>query len=99
MSISEATRSSLHNPWAGGYYPSWHSASQESNELMAEDADSFKLTRARHFAETCRGREQTCRTRHVFLRLRKRISYWSHHGQVPTFFASQEIQQRGAQTV
>lgn len=35
-------QTSLHNPWAGGYYPSGISF-EESNKLMAEDADSFKL--------------------------------------------------------
>jgi urocanate hydratase len=34
-------QSSLHNPWAGGYYPAGLSL-QESNELMASNPDKFK---------------------------------------------------------
>jgi urocanate hydratase len=34
-------QSSLHNPWAGGYYPSWVKL-EESNALMASDAEKFK---------------------------------------------------------
>ncbi|GAB2495714.1 urocanate hydratase [Algoriphagus taiwanensis] len=35
-------QTSLHNPWAGGYYPVGFSF-EESNRLMAEDPESFKL--------------------------------------------------------
>jgi len=34
-------QTSLHNPWAGGYYPVGLSY-EESNEMMANDPDSFK---------------------------------------------------------
>jgi len=34
-------QTSLHNPWAGGYYPVDHSY-EESNELMAKDPERFK---------------------------------------------------------
>jgi len=34
-------QSSLHNPWAGGYYPAGFSL-EESNDLMASDPDKFK---------------------------------------------------------
>ena len=34
-------QTSLHNPWAGGYYPAGLSF-DESNELMAKDPDAFK---------------------------------------------------------
>lgn len=34
-------QTSLHNPWAGGYYPAGISL-EESNELMANDAETFK---------------------------------------------------------
>ncbi|MFA7274851.1 MAG: urocanate hydratase [Crocinitomicaceae bacterium] len=34
-------QTSLHNPWAGGYYPIGHSF-EESNELMANNPDEFK---------------------------------------------------------
>tara|TARA_B100001093_G_scaffold436243_1_gene434549 strand:+ start:4719 stop:6719 length:2001 start_codon:yes stop_codon:yes gene_type:complete len=35
-------QTSLHNPWAGGYYPTGLSF-EESNELMANDPELFKL--------------------------------------------------------
>ena len=35
-------QTSLHNPWAGGYYPEGLSF-EEANKLMAEDPDKFKL--------------------------------------------------------
>jgi len=35
-------QTSLHNPWAGGYYPIGLSF-EESNDLMANDPDKFKL--------------------------------------------------------
>jgi urocanate hydratase len=35
-------QSSLHNPWAGGYYPVGFSL-QESNQLMAEQPEKFKV--------------------------------------------------------
>jgi urocanate hydratase len=35
-------QTSLHNPWAGGYYPVGHSY-EESNALMASDPEKFKL--------------------------------------------------------
>jgi urocanate hydratase len=35
-------QTSLHNPWAGGYYPVGLSY-EESNELMVSDPDAFKL--------------------------------------------------------
>ena len=34
-------QTSLHNPWAGGYYPAGLSL-EESNEMMANDPDEFK---------------------------------------------------------
>lgn len=34
-------QTSLHNPWAGGYYPVGLSF-EEANQMMAEDADKFK---------------------------------------------------------
>jgi len=34
-------QTSLHNPWAGGYYPAGYSY-QESNDLMADNPDAFK---------------------------------------------------------
>lgn len=34
-------QTSLHNPWAGGYYPAGYSY-EESNRLMAEEPDRFK---------------------------------------------------------
>lgn len=34
-------QTSLHNPWAGGYYPTGFSF-EESNEMMATDPDKFK---------------------------------------------------------
>ena len=34
-------QSSLHNPWAGGYYPAGFSL-EESNEMMANNPDQFK---------------------------------------------------------
>lgn len=34
-------QTSLHNPWAGGYYPVGHTF-EESNELMASDPEKFK---------------------------------------------------------
>ena len=34
-------QTSLHNPWAGGYYPAGLSL-EESNKLMAEDPEAFK---------------------------------------------------------
>ena len=34
-------QTSLHNPWAGGYYPIGHTF-EESNELMANNPDKFK---------------------------------------------------------
>jgi urocanate hydratase len=34
-------QTSLHNPWAGGYYPAGLSL-EESNKLMAEDPETFK---------------------------------------------------------
>lgn len=34
-------QTSLHNPWAGGYYPAGLSF-EESNKMMAEDPDQFK---------------------------------------------------------
>ncbi len=34
-------QTSLHNPWAGGYYPVGYSL-EESNEMMANDPDLFK---------------------------------------------------------
>ena len=38
--VSDQT--SLHNPWAGGYYPIGHSF-DESNEMMATDPEKFKV--------------------------------------------------------
>ena len=35
-------QTSLHNPWAGGYYPAGLSY-EESNELMAKDPEAFKV--------------------------------------------------------
>ncbi len=35
-------QSSLHNPWAGGYYPSGFSL-EESNLMMAENPEAFKI--------------------------------------------------------
>jgi len=35
-------QTSLHNPWAGGYYPAGHSF-EESNHLMAYEPEKFKL--------------------------------------------------------
>ncbi|MDR0420007.1 MAG: urocanate hydratase [Prevotellaceae bacterium] len=35
-------QTSLHNPWAGGYYPAEFSF-EESNKMMAEDPEKFKL--------------------------------------------------------
>ena len=35
-------QTSLHNPWAGGYYPAGVSF-EESNRLMAEDPEAFKV--------------------------------------------------------
>ena len=35
-------QTSLHNPWAGGYYPVGYSF-EESNRMMAEQPDTFKL--------------------------------------------------------
>jgi urocanate hydratase len=35
-------QTSLHNPWAGGYYPVGYSF-EESNRMMAEEPDTFKL--------------------------------------------------------
>ena len=35
-------QTSLHNPWAGGYYPVGYSY-EESNRLMAEEPEKFKL--------------------------------------------------------
>ena len=35
-------QTSLHNPWAGGYYPVGMSL-EESNEMMAKDPDQFKI--------------------------------------------------------
>lgn len=35
-------QTSLHNPWAGGYYPVGYSL-EESNRMMAEDPEKFKL--------------------------------------------------------
>lgn len=35
-------QTSLHNPWAGGYYPVGYSY-EESNNLMAEDPEKFKM--------------------------------------------------------
>ena len=35
-------QTSLHNPWAGGYYPAGMSY-EESNEMMANDPDQFKI--------------------------------------------------------
>jgi urocanate hydratase len=35
-------QTSLHNPWAGGYYPVGYSL-EESNELMASDPEKFKI--------------------------------------------------------
>lgn len=34
-------QTSLHNPWAGGYYPTGHTF-EESNELMASNPEKFK---------------------------------------------------------
>ena len=34
-------QTSLHNPWAGGYYPAGYSL-EESNEMMANNSDLFK---------------------------------------------------------
>ena len=34
-------QTSLHNPWAGGYYPGWNTF-EESNEMMANNPDKFK---------------------------------------------------------
>ena len=34
-------QSSLHNPWAGGYYPVGHSL-EESNEMMSKEPEKFK---------------------------------------------------------
>ena len=34
-------QTSLHNPWAGGYYPVGHSL-EESKEMMADDPDAFR---------------------------------------------------------
>ena len=35
-------QTSLHNPWAGGYYPVGLSF-EESNKMMSEDSDAFKI--------------------------------------------------------
>ena len=35
-------QTSLHNPWAGGYYPIGYSL-EESNEMMAKNPDQFKI--------------------------------------------------------
>jgi urocanate hydratase len=35
-------QTSLHNPWAGGYYPAGHSF-EESNKEMVENPDNFKI--------------------------------------------------------
>jgi urocanate hydratase len=35
-------QTSLHNPWAGGYYPAGHSF-EESKVMMAEEPDRFKM--------------------------------------------------------
>lgn len=35
-------QTSLHNPWAGGYYPAGHSF-EESQKMMAEEPDRFRL--------------------------------------------------------
>lgn len=35
-------QTSLHNPWAGGYYPVGYSF-EESNEMMAHDPEKFKM--------------------------------------------------------
>ncbi|MEG1556459.1 MAG: urocanate hydratase, partial [Bacteroidales bacterium] len=36
-------QTSLHNPWAGGYYPAGYSY-EESNTMMAEQPEKFKIT-------------------------------------------------------
>ncbi|MFY8138506.1 MAG: urocanate hydratase, partial [Flavobacteriales bacterium] len=35
-------QTSLHNPWAGGYYPAGYSY-EESNDMMANDPEAFKV--------------------------------------------------------
>ena len=40
-------QTSLHNPWAGGYYPIGHTF-EESNELMATQPEKFKEEVQKH---------------------------------------------------
>ena len=52
-------QTSLHNPWAGGYYPVGLSF-EESNEMMANDPDAFKV----HVQESLR-RQATAINKHT----------------------------------
>ncbi len=36
-------QTSLHNPWAGGYYPVWDLPFEEANEMMANNPELFKV--------------------------------------------------------
>ena len=40
-------QTSLHNPWAGGYYP-MEMSFEEANEMMANDPERFKKAIQKH---------------------------------------------------
>jgi len=56
-------QTSLHNPWAGGYYPQGLTF-EESNVLMAEDPAKFKIEVQKHCAHMLLVL-QICRKGHV----------------------------------
>lgn len=62
-------QTSLHNPWAGGYYPAGLSF-EEANRMMANDCDAFK----KHVQESLR-RQAAAINRHV-----KKGTYFFDYG-------------------
>lgn len=59
-------QTSLHNPWAGGYYPVGISF-EESKRMMAEEPEKFKEKRAGVVASSGGSHQQTNCQRHVLL--------------------------------
>jgi len=63
-------QTSLHNPWAGGYYPVGISF-EDANTLMAENPRIVPTKSSGNFTPPYDSHQQTHCKRHLFLRLRQ----------------------------
>ncbi len=63
-------QTSLHNPWAGGYYPPGITF-DEANTMMADDPEKFRMMVAVFAASPGGCHQPAYRARHLLLRLRQ----------------------------